>query len=476
VFGATLFLVALGPRLAAAVMFGGEAVWDGHYYDFGAKRIAAGLGYSEDRIVDGVTTWHAWCHYPVGYSAFLAFFYRLFGPSTQVAGLVNATVGAALAVVTWLLARHGLSSARARIAGVFVAIHPGMILYAALVMTEPLAALLTLLAFLLAVRDPRPWRGIVLGGLALGVAALVRPQALLCAPFLALLVPRDGASRWVALRRSVVAAACACAVALVPVLPWTARNSHVMDGPALVSTNAGWNLAIGAFPRATGRFEALHSSDGCSEVTGQVQQDRCWFSYGVNEIRKAPMRWLSLIPAKLGYTFDHESFEVEYLHESRPALWSDARREQARDVISAFHRALLCAAALGCVAYRLRGAPGAAQGALLAVVAILFLAAVSGPAPMFWPVALVAAIAPWLPLPGRAEWPPALLLPVALLATTIATHAIFFGEDRYHLVVTPVLALLAAASLRSGHTKNPAAVVTERGAPVVSGRGASVTK
>jgi hypothetical protein len=55
---------------------------------------------------------------------------------------------------------------------------------------------------------------------------------------------------------------------------------------------------------------------------------------------------------------------------------------------------------------------------------------------------------PWLPLPGRPGSPSALLLGVALLATTAITHAIFFGEDRYHVVVTPVLALLAAAAMR----------------------------
>ena len=63
-----------------------------------------------------------------------------------------------------------------------------------------------------------------------------------------------------------------------------------MDGCALVSTNAGWNLAIGAFPRATGRFETLKSSDGCREVTGQVQQDRCWLDYGIANI--APLATL----------------------------------------------------------------------------------------------------------------------------------------------------------------------------------------
>ena len=44
--------------------------------------------------------------------------------------------------------------------------------------------------------------------------------------------------------------------------------------------------------------------------------------------------------------------------------------------------------------------------------------------------------------------PSALALCIALVATTALTHAVFFGEDRYHIVVTPVLCLLAAAALR----------------------------
>jgi 4-amino-4-deoxy-L-arabinose transferase-like glycosyltransferase len=211
-----------------------------------------------------------------------------------VAAVANSLVGAALAVVTWALARHAFSSTRARVAGLIVALHPGLVLYAALLMSEPLAALLTLLAFWVTVHARDPRRGIVLGALVLGVAALVRPQALLCAPFLALVMRRgataNGKTAW---KTVALGALVACAVALVPVLPWTARNCRVMDGCALVSTNAGWNLAIGAFPRATGRFETLRSSDGCREVTGQVQQDRCWLHYGLDQIRQRPGHWLA---------------------------------------------------------------------------------------------------------------------------------------------------------------------------------------
>jgi 4-amino-4-deoxy-L-arabinose transferase-like glycosyltransferase len=439
--GVVLFLVALIPRLYVALAWAREPVWDGHYYDFGARRIAAGLGYSDDLTIGGSVIWHPWCHYPVGYSAFLALFYKVLGATPLASAMADALTGAALAVVTWRLSRYALSEGRAAAAGFAVALHPGLILYAGLLMTEPLAALLTFTAFWLAVRDARPERGLVVGALVLGVAALVRPQTLLCAPFLALLGPRGSAGKLA--QRAVLATA----LALVPVLPWTARNCRVMDGCALVSTNGGWNLAIGSFPRATGRFETLRSSDGCSEVTGQVQQDRCWFAYGLEQIREHPGHWLALVPAKLGFTFDHESFAVEYLHEADPSTWPDPVREAARSLLTLTERVLVCAAALGVVAFRPRGAGATAQGALAAAWVVLVYLACAG-SPAFWPLVLFASIVPWLPIPGAADFPAALRLPVTLLATTVVTHAVFFGEDRYHMVVVPVLCILGAAALR----------------------------
>jgi hypothetical protein len=467
-FGAGLFALALVPRLYVALAWAGEPVWDGHYYDFGARRIAQGLGYSDDLTIAGTLVWHPWCHYPVGYSAVLALFYRLLGSGPSIAAVLDSLTGAALAVVTWALARHALSPLRSRIAGLIVALHPGLILYSALVMSEPLAALLTLTAFWLAVRDASWRRGLVAGALVLGLAALVRPQALLCAPFLGLLNRKTGRREGLLpglfppsrlpVFSAVLPFVAACVIALVPVLPWTARNCRVMDGCALVSTNAGWNLAIGAFPRATGRFETLRASDGCPVVSGQVQQDRCWFDYGVHQIAAHPWHWLKLVPAKLGFTFDHESFAVEYLHEARPEAWPEPVRRAAREVTTLAHRLLLAAAALGCVAFpnfrRPRGS--IAQSATLGVAAGLVALAFAADTPVFWPIAVFVAVVPWLPFSGRPDVPPALLLGIALLATTVVTHAVFFGEDRYHVVVTPVLALLAAGALRARHAASSA--------------------
>ena len=175
---------ATPASLYVAIAWAREPVWDGHYYDFGAKRIAAGLGYSDDAVVDGLRVWHPWCHYPVGYSGFLALVYRVFGSGPHVATVANAVAGALLVAVVHRLARHATTPGRARLAAVFTALSPGLIVYSALLMTEPLAALGIVASAWLFVRDPRPVPRGLAAGVVLGLTALVRPQSLLCVPAL----------------------------------------------------------------------------------------------------------------------------------------------------------------------------------------------------------------------------------------------------------------------------------------------------
>lgn len=452
-FSAILFVIALLPRLYVAIAWAREPVWDGHYYDFGARRIAEGFGYSDDVVIAGKTIWHPWCHYPVGYSGFLAIFYKIFGSGSSVAPIVNAVTGALLSVVVFRLARYGLSQNRSRLAGLFVALNPGLIIYSALLMTEPLAALgLVLSAWLLA-RDVQDklWRGALLAGLTLGLTTLVRPQSLLCAPALGLLALVGNAPLRARLRRAALVVAISLPAAFAVVLPWTWRNCQVMDGCAFVSTNAGWNLAIGAFPRATGRFETLRATDGCPIVTGQVQQDRCWRDEGINWIRQDPWRWLSLVPKKLSHTFDHESFPIGYLSQANPEAWPEETKSRGRTILSVTFCALLSIAALGVV-----GRPSPRKGltallvqlAALVLVVGLALHGLQSDAHAFWPLALVLIGLGALPLPGAPVRTGVLGYLVFAVASVAVTHAIFFGEDRYHLVITPALCVLAASALR----------------------------
>ena len=448
-------------------------MWDGFYYSLGAHRIAAGLGYSEDLIVAGPggieqTIWFPWAHYPVGYSGLIALFLRVFGDHLAVAPVVNAVTGALLAAVTHRVARRVfrdrdvVEERRAALAGLLVALHPGLVLYSGAWMTEPLAALLMMAALWVAVADSSAWfgaRGAAIAGVLLGAATLVRPNVILLVPFVGLvgavarlrdLVAPRRLFSW--LGRSFVVGA----IALATVAPWTLRNCRVMDACALVSTNAGWNLVIGAAPGATGKFEFLvgnipEGAPLCDDG-GQVAQDRCWFRYGTFIIKRDFRRWLSLIPAKLHYTLDAEWFPINYLREARPDRVSASEHIAWGRALTALQHLAVLFAALACV-----GRPTARSsmreaftqiGVLSAIVSLAFFC-VDRAMPICWPLALVALALPCLPLPGAPKRTASEWGVLGIVATTLATHAIFFGEDRYHLVVTPAFLLLACGLGRS---------------------------
>ena len=442
-FTIIIAVVALLPRLYVALAWAKEPVWDGHYYHFGAIRIAEGLGYSEDVIRHGLKVWKPWTHYPVGYSAFLAIFYAILGPHNWVAPVVNAFAGTGLVVVIARLAKRALGLPRGRLAAVLTAVHPGLIAYSAVVMTEPFAGFLVVLAVYFVARAPERTSTLWLAGTTLAMAVLVRPSSLLAAPLMIVLFPF---SFWRAVTRTAIVSA----LCVLFVLPWTLRNCHRMDGCAFVSTNAGWNLAIGALTD-DGRFRTLRAADGCPVVTGQVQQDRCWWQIGADTIRGNPRHFLALAPKKLAQTFDHESFVIEYLHEADPAAWPEELRKKGRDWLSASHRALVVFALFCVVAgvgwRRYKSLAFMVQSLLFAVLVFISKSVIDNDEhPYYWLIIIICTVF-WLPLPGRPRHARALVFAVGFIALTALTHIAFFGDDRYHMVITPLLCLCAAAAL-----------------------------
>jgi hypothetical protein len=443
VFAAIIAIVALLPRLYVALVWAKEPVWDGHYYHFGATRIAEGLGYSEDVIRQGLKVWKPWTHYPVGYSGLLAVFYAIFGPHNWVAPVVNAIAGTGLVLLVHRIARQALGLWRGRLAALLTAIHPGLIAYSAVVMTEPFAGFLIALVIYFIIRAPERKLTLLLAGFTLALAVLVRPSSLLAAPLLIVLFPF---SFW----RAVAHTAIVGTLCVLFVLPWTLRNCHRMDGCAFVSTNAGWNLAIGALTD-TGRFRTLRAADGCPVVTGQVQQDRCWWQVGLDIIKKDPAHFLAIAPKKLAQTFDHESFVIEYLHEADPTTWPERRRQKGREMLSASHRALVVLA-LFCVAAgiswrRFKSIAFITQALLIAALTFASISIIDNDEHPYYLLIIAVCTLFWIPLPGRPKHSGALIFSVAFIAVTALTHIVFFGDDRYHMVVTPFLCLCAAAAL-----------------------------
>ena len=454
-FTAIIAFIALLPRLYVALVWAKEPVWDGHYYHFGATRIAEGLGYSEDVIRHGLKVWKPWTHYPVGYSGFLAIFYAIFGPHNWVAPVVNAIAGTGLVVFVHRIAEHALGLWRGRLAALLTAIHPGLIAYSAVVMTEPFAGFLIVLVVYLVIRAPERKSTLLLAGVTLALAVLVRPSSLLATPLLIVLFPF---SFWRAVARTAIVGA----LCVLCVLPWTLRNCHRMDGCAFVSTNAGWNLAIGALTD-TGRFRTLRAADGCPVVTGQVQQDRCWQQVGLEVIKRDPRHFLAMAPKKLAQTFDHESFVIEYLHEADPSTWPESRRQKGRELLSASHRALIVLA-LFCVAAgvswrRYKSIAFVVQALLIAGLACASKWVIDNDQHPYFLLIIAVCSLFWLPLPGRPKHSAALIFSVAFIAVTALTHIVFFGDDRYHMVVSPFLCLCAAAALGPMVSRNQEEII-----------------
>jgi len=227
--------------------------------------------------------------------------------------------------------------------------------------------------------------------------------------------------------------------AVAALAPWTARNQRLFGSPVLVSANGGWNLLIGTDPEAHGGWRALDPPEGCREVWGEVDKDACFRRAARARILDEPAAWLALAPSKLGATFDLGGSGPSYLSRARPDLVPRAAVLVVGGVETAFERlsALAVLLALGF-------APGEGRGwrRVVAVVSSLFVLV-----PHAWPayLGLAALLVPSSAC--RLDDQPARLVTLGVLASTLATHAVFFGAGRYALLVHPWIAALACVLL-----------------------------
>jgi hypothetical protein len=429
--------VALAARLAVVAWASGRfpPAGDGVYYDTIARRIAAGHGYTW-LWPDGAVTYAA--HYPVGYPALVGAAFSVFGSRVAVAMVLNAVLGALGAGAAHRIALRAMPAKNALWGGLVVALHPALVPYTAALMTEGVtsALLLIAVAFAAATRDgERPWSSLVLSGVTMGAATLVRPQCLALAPILGLLAApgRPGS----ALRSRVAAAGVALGLAVLVCLPWTARNCVRMQRCALVSVNGGWNLLIGA-ETATGGWAEVVVPTECREVWGEAAKDTCFELAARRRIAENVGAWLAKAPAKVAQTFDYIGAAPWYLHASNPSAFDDGAKLALGAGETVVTRLLL---ALALVGIARRGETHAKARWAVVAVGLVFTVLVHA-----WVgyVALAVAVVlrglrAWLEGPLLVSWT------AALIAVTALTHAAFFGAGRYGLVVLPFVALLAAS-------------------------------
>jgi tetratricopeptide (TPR) repeat protein len=236
------------------------------------------------------------------YPWMLAAVYRTLGFEFDRVRWSQALLGALAAGLTCLLALRLMRRGPAVLAGLAVALYGPLVFYEAAFLREaPVAALGVLVLYLLdtALRPgerphPRALPLLVLAGLVLGLAVLLRSNLLLVAVGAAAWVAWAGASRRMAL-------AFAAAVAL-PVAPVVALNVARSGAPALVSSSGPYNFFIGNVHDASGDGRGSWTLYATVKASGPPQAISL-YRLALADIATHPGAWLGLQARKVRLFF-----------------------------------------------------------------------------------------------------------------------------------------------------------------------------
>jgi len=173
------------------------------------------------------------------YPTFLGLTYFLFGHSVTAVRVIQALLGAATVIVMFLIACAVFGEQVARISGFLTAIHPALISYSGMLLTETLFTFLIALsagAMILAIksRTPKAW---ILAGIISGLMVLLRAEALLIVILGGVFVLWYGEKRH-KMRNLLIFAA----FLVLTISVWTVRNYIVFNEIILVSANGGKTL------------------------------------------------------------------------------------------------------------------------------------------------------------------------------------------------------------------------------------------
>lgn len=396
---AVILFLGLGLRLTWALVTPSIPVSDFAWYNRVAYNLAAGLGYVANA---GTPT----AFRPPAYPVFLAAIYSLFSDSLLAAKLANVLLGGLVIWLTYKLAIRYFPRRVALFAAALVAFLPSLILYNGLLASENIAIPL-LLGGLLCVdlgwqegqTAGRAFAWLLVAGILVGLATLARGLFILL-PLVLL--------AWFWIRRrncnafllSVSALALGMALAL---LPWTVRNAAVFGRFIPISTNSGVNLLVSFNPVSRGGFVSGSQIPSFQELSSsgldELAFDQASRNLALDFIRSKPVQAVALAPLKV--------FQL-YRDDVSGVIWNDSNPQQP---LPTWLRISLIAVA---------------QAAYLVVL-----------------VAGVIALLRWRKfLPDQRTF--FLLLPILYLTLF---HTVYFGDDRYHLPILPLLAILAAGPL-----------------------------
>ena len=269
----------------------------------------------------------------------LGLWYRLCGDSHLAVRIAQALAGIAAVLLLYLATRRLFGPRAARCTGALAALYVPFVFTEAMLLKEAWAILLTSLLLLLLLRVEESGRGALAAGLVLGLLCLLRENALLYVPLLALWLGlrARGEGGWGAPLRAPALLAAGTALALLPAV---AHNLVVGGGLLLTTSQAGANFYIGNHRGALGVYEPLRRGRETPEFEGTdareeasrragrplspAEASRFWLGEGLRFAREHPGEFASLQARKLLLTLhDREipdAWDLEFVAHEVPFL------------------------------------------------------------------------------------------------------------------------------------------------------------
>jgi len=302
-------------------------------YDRWARAIAGG------EIV-GATPFYQAPLYPY----LLGTWYALFGVEPASVRALQAAAGIASAVLLYLVGRRVFGPTAGRIAGLGAALYGPFLFYEGMILKETWAILFTnLLILLLLVAMDRRAAWWLPAGVALGLLALLRENALAYLPLIVIWnlarAPDKGAATrpWALRARQIGVLTAGMFLALTPAM---AHNVAAGGGLLLTTYQGGTNFYIGNHPGAPGVYtplrpgrsspvfegpDARHEAEiraGRPLSPGEVS--RFWFREGLRFARQRPGEFVGLQMRKLIITWNAreipDTWDIEFVGRLVPLL------------------------------------------------------------------------------------------------------------------------------------------------------------
>lgn len=266
-------------------------------YHIMAKNLLQGHGLSWD---GHTLTSYRMPGYPAFLAALYAFsdmsdqadLYAFSDMSVQAVRLLQAILGALLLIPVYIISRRLAGEMVAVLACFGVALHPLLIYQTGWLYSETLFILLLWFGLLLLVStlDSGGLRNTIFAGVALGLAALVRPEIAVFPLFILAIGLLLRWSRQILARLFIVQT-----VLILILLPWTVRNTRLHGAFVPLTTSAGSNFYAGNNPESQGGPAWSFPLEGSSEV----ESDRTLSRRSMKWITEHPVEAVSLLPKKM---------------------------------------------------------------------------------------------------------------------------------------------------------------------------------